>query len=303
VLLDAADLLLGSRSLGLLTSGSSDAGSTTVTIPADTPAGLYYVLAKADAAGIVPETQETNNTKFSLAMKVGPDLIESSTIVPAAAGAGFALVVSDTVKNQGSGVAGASTTSFYLSANFALDTSDVFLGSRSVPSLAANATHSGTTSLSIPADTQLGTYFLLVVADSANAVLETAETNNTSYGTTRVGPDLTVFALAAPSPTVAGATISVSDTIKNAGGGSAGGSTTRFYLSTNFTFDSSDVAIGSRIVSGLAPGATNAGTVPVTIPTGTVAGLYYIIAVTDADDVVTETGETNNTRSLVIRIN
>jgi subtilase family serine protease len=303
VLLDAADLLLGSRSLGLLTAGGSDAGSTTVTIPANTPAGLYYVLAKADAAGIVPETQETNNTKFSPAMKVGPDLIESSTIVPAAAGAGFALVVSDTVKNQGSGVAGASTTSFYLSANFALDTSDVFLGSRSVPSLAANATHSGTTSLLIPADTQLGTYFLLVVADSANAVLETAETNNTSYGTTRVGPDLTVLALAAPSPTVAGATISVTDTIKNAGGGSAGGSTTRFYLSTNFTFDASDVAIGSRIVSGLAPGATNAGIVPVTIPTGTVAGLYYIIAVTDADDVVTETGETNNTRSLVIKIN
>jgi hypothetical protein len=41
----------------------------------------------------------------------------------------------------------------------------------------------------------------------------------------------------------------------------------------------------------------------VTIPSGTVAGLYYIIAVADADDVVPETGETNNTRSLVIRIN
>jgi subtilase family serine protease len=41
----------------------------------------------------------------------------------------------------------------------------------------------------------------------------------------------------------------------------------------------------------------------VTIPNGTAAGLYYIIAVSDADNAVNETAETNNTRSLVIRIN
>jgi subtilase family serine protease len=302
LLLDGADVLLGTRSVGALATGASEAGTTTVTIPADTPAGLYYVFAKADAAAVVPETQESNNTRFSAVMKIGPDLIESSAIVPTAAGAGFPLVVSDTVKNQGSGPAGASTTSFYLSTNFSLDASDVLIGTRSVPALAAGATHSATTTVTIPAETQFGTYYLLVSADSANVVNESAETNNTSYGITRVGPDLTVSGLTAPASALAGATIAIADIVKNVGGGSAGASTVRFYLSTNFTLDAADVALGSRVVPALLPNATSTGTISVAVPTGTPAALYYIIAVADADDTVAETGETNNTRSLVIRV-
>ena len=37
--------------------------------------GTYYVIAQADGASEVPETTETNNTKFSAAIKVGPDLV------------------------------------------------------------------------------------------------------------------------------------------------------------------------------------------------------------------------------------
>jgi subtilase family serine protease len=302
VLLDGADVLLGSRSIGPLAADASDAGSTSVLIPANTPAGLYYIVAKADGAGVVGETQEANNVKFSLAMKIGPDLIESSTIVPTSAGAGFPLIVSDTVKNQGSGAAGASTTRFYLSTNFSLDGNDVLLGSRSVPALAAGATSAASTSLLIPADTATGTYFVLVQADASNDVVESAETNNVSYGTTRVGPDLTVSWLTGSTSAAAGATISDTDTTRNAGGGAAGASTTRFYLSTNFTFDASDILLGSRAVPALAPGATNSGTVPLTIPAQTAPALYYIIAVADGDDVVPEISETNNTRARTITI-
>jgi subtilase family serine protease len=302
LVLDGNDVLLGTRSVGALASGASDVGTTSVTIPANTPAGLYYVFAKADAAAVVPETQESNNTRFSAAMKIGPDLIESSVIVPTVAGAGFPLAVSDTVKNQGSGPAGASTTSFYLSTNFALDATDVLIGTRSVPALAAGATHSATTTVTIPAETQFGSYYVLVSADSANVVGESAETNNTSYGITRVGPDLTVSGLTAPTSAVAGTTISITDIVRNAGGGSAAASTVRFYLSTNFTFDAADVALGSRAVPALPPSGTSNGVLSLTVPAGTPAALYYIIAVADADDAVAETIETNNTRSLVIRI-
>ena len=300
--LDAGDPLLGSRSIVPLAAGISDSGSTTVSIAADTPAGLYYVIGKADAATVVPETQEGNNTRFSAAMKIGPDLIESSVIVPTAAGAGVALVVTDTVKNQGSGAAGASTTSFYLSLNVALDASDKFLGSRGVPALAVGATNSAATSLVIPPDTATGAYFILVSADSANAVAESAETNNTSYGITRVGPDLTISGLTAPLSSVAGGTISATDTTRNAGGGAAGASTTRFYLSTNFTFDVTDVLIGARSIPALGPAVSNAAPTSLTIPAQTAVGLYYIIAVADSEHVVAETGETNNTRSLLLRI-
>ncbi|MFL6281345.1 MAG: CARDB domain-containing protein [Vicinamibacterales bacterium] len=303
VVLDAGDTPLGNRSVGALVSGLSETVSTSLAIPPNTAAGTYYIIAKADGSGVVTETQETNNVRFSTAFKIGPDLVVSSAAIPTVAGAGFPLTVNDAVKNQGTSLAGPSTTSFYLSANVQLDSTDKFLGSRSVPALSAGGTSAGTTTVMIPADVQLGQYFILVSADDTNAIQESAETNNVSYGVTRVGPDLTVLSLTAPTSAVAGATISVTDTVKNVGGGSAGASTTRLYLSSNFTFDASDQEIGSRAATALGPSATNAGSASVTIPTGTVAGLYYIIAVTDADNAVPETGETNNTRALAIRIN
>jgi subtilase family serine protease len=124
-----------------------------------------------------------------------------------------------------------------------------------------------------------------------------------SYGITKVGPDLTVSGLTSPATALAGTTISVTDTTKNAGGGSAGASTTRFYFSANFTFDAGDQPIGERPVPALGPAATDAVQSWVTIPAGTAPGLYYIIAVSDADNAVAETAETNNTRSVAIRIN
>lgn len=302
VLLDGTDTLLTSRSVSALNPGAVESATTTVAIPGSTAAGTYYIVAKADGPGAVPETQEANNARFSSAIRIGPDLVESS-IIPTIAGAGFPITVSDTVKNQGSGAAGPSTTAFYLSTNFMLDSGDKFLGSRSIPTLGAGATNASTTTVTIPADTEVGMYFILVSADDSHAVLESAETNNVSYGTTRVGPDLIEFALTAPGSAVAGAIISVTDTVKNAGGGSAGASTTRFYFSSNFTFDASDQEIGNRPAAALGPNATNAGSVSVTIPPGTAAGLYYIIAVSDADNAVAETAETNNTRALAIRIN
>ncbi len=75
------------------------------------------MIAQADGASEVLETTETNNTKVSAAIKVGPDLIVSAMSAPASAAAGGTISVTDTTKNQGAGTAGASSTGFYLSAN------------------------------------------------------------------------------------------------------------------------------------------------------------------------------------------
>jgi len=235
VLLEGTDTQLGTRDIGPLAPNTSSTGTTVLTIPATTAAGTYYVIAKADGSAAVPETQELNNQKFSTAIKIGPDLIESSSVVPTVAGAGFQLTVNDTVKNQGSGPAGPSTTSLYLSTNFSLDSTDTFLGSRSVPALGAGLTNAGSTTVTIPAGTEMGTYYILVSADDTNAVLESAETNNVSYGVVKVGPDLTVSALTAPATTVAGAAIAVTDTTRNAGGGSSGASTTRISRAATYS--------------------------------------------------------------------
>jgi subtilase family serine protease len=52
----------------------------------------------------------------------------------------------------------------------------------------------------------------------------------------------------------------------------------------------------------LAPGASSPGSTPVTIPTGTAAGTYVIIAIADPDGDVAEAIESNNTKVTAITI-
>ena len=58
-------LLTGSRTLPALAAGVSHTGSVTLTIPAATPPNTYFLLACADGANTVVETDETNNCKAS----------------------------------------------------------------------------------------------------------------------------------------------------------------------------------------------------------------------------------------------
>ena len=144
----------------------------------------------------------------------------SSLTAPASAGPGAAIAVSDTVKNQGGGASAASTTRFYLSANATLDAADVLLtGGRSVPGLAAGATSTGTTTLTIPSATDTGTYYLFAKADGDAAVLETQESNNTTLRSIQVGGDLVVTAMTVPLKAGAGTSIVVADTTSEPGRG------------------------------------------------------------------------------------
>ena len=54
------------------------AASTTLRIPASTATGSYYVLAKGDWDGQVPESTETNNVRATGQIKIGPDLAVSA---------------------------------------------------------------------------------------------------------------------------------------------------------------------------------------------------------------------------------
>ena len=67
--------------------------------------------------------------------------------------------------------------------------------------------------------------------------------------------------------------------------------------------DASDILIGSRSIAALAGGASSSGATAVTIPLGTSAGTWYIIAKADAGGAVAETWETNNNYPKSIKIN
>ncbi len=291
--LDAADTALEGRAVAALAPSGSSNATTTLTIPSGTPTGQYYLFANADEGNAVPESVESNNARYAV-VRIGPDLVVSSIAAPARAAIGGSIVISETTANTGSGIAGASATAFYFSPNYAFDASDIRLSpSRPVPAITAGASSTGSTTVTVPA-LQPGLWYLMANADDGGQVGETYETNNIRYRTILVGPDLTISSVSAPTSAAPGASISVSDTVRNMGAGDAGASVTRFYLSSNVLFDSGDVLLaGSRDVPSIATGATHSGTTSVTLPAG-VSGTYFILAVTDATNAVAEASETNN---------
>jgi subtilase family serine protease len=234
---------------------------------------------------------------------IAPDFTVTALTVPTTGGgAGLPLTVTDTTRNQGTGASGTSTTSFYLSVNTQLEASDPLVGTRVVPGLAPGTNDTAPTTLTIPTTVATGTYWVIAKADGPGVVTETIETNNTRLAFVNIGPDLGITALTAPATAGPGTTIAVTETTKNQGGGGAGASSTRFYLSANFALDAGDPQLQARNVGPLAPAGSSTAVTNVTIPANMATGTFYLIAVADDGNAVPEPTETNNTRFLLIRI-
>jgi subtilase family serine protease len=112
-------------------------------------------------------------------VRIGPDLVVMSLTGPNSAVAGSTITANETTMNQGGEMTPASVTNFYLSLNTTLDGGDVLIGTRQVPSLAANGSNAGPVSLTIPASTAPGSYTIIAKADGDDALVEAAENNNT----------------------------------------------------------------------------------------------------------------------------
>jgi subtilisin family serine protease len=297
---DASDMLLGSRNVAALPPGATDSGGATLVLP-EVTTGYWYIIATADATSAVPETSETNNTR-ARSIRVGPDITVAALAAPASAGAGQSVTITDTTENTGGGAAPASVTQFYLSSNGSFDTTDLLLDSREVPALAPDASSIATTTVTLPMQMASGTWFLIAKADGPNAVVETIEANNLETRTIKVGPDLIVGTLSVPAAAGAGDSIAVSESTSNAGGGGAEASVTQYFLSANSAWDAADLSLGGRSVPALPAGTSNSESLVVVIPEGTAPGTWYLIAKTDAEGLVSETAETNNTAARSIKI-
>jgi RHS repeat-associated protein len=288
--------LLGYRTVSKLAAGASSTAATSVKVPAALR-GTYYLGAIADDAGAIAEADETNNAVLAGALEVvGPDLTVLAVNGPASAGAGTTVdVVTSVVADATGGNAGASRVGIYLSADPTITADDRLLGSRYVSSLAAGGTSTGTTSVNLPLGLA-GAYYLGAVADYADAVEESNESNNALAGSavTIVPPDLTVSLVGGPAGAGAGTAIAVDTTVAaDALGGAASSFGVGIYLSSDPFIATDDKLLGYRTVSSLAPGATSSGTKTVTIPGG-LRGTYYLGAVADHADRVAESDETNN---------
>jgi len=254
----------------------------------------------------VIESNEVNNclASTSTVQIALPDLVEAVVSTPLATitpGASF--LVNDRVQNSGA-PAGASRTQFYISTAPQKNGSEILLGGRLVDPLTASGQANRSqvdTSVTIPAGTPLGTYYLIACADDLNQVAESSEANNCRSATNTLQvalPDLVQISISGPSAVSVGVAFQISDRVDNRGVAPSLPSTTRYYLSTTPQINGTPVLLGSRSISILGtngPGSRSTSlATPVTVPSGTALGTYYLIACADDLNSNNETNETNN---------
>ena len=290
-----SDTAVGTEAVaGLAASGSS---SKSVDLTAPTSPGTYYYGACVDA--VAGESDTTNNCSTSVQVTVPgsagqPDLTVGAPSVSnnsPAAGASFTL--SATVNNVGGGDTAATTVRYYRSTDATITTSDTAVGTEAVAGLAASGSSSKSVDLTAP--TIPGTYYYGACVDAVAGESDTTNNCSTSVQVTVPGsagqPDLTVGApsVSNNSP-AAGASFTLSATVNNVGGGDTAATTVRYYRSTDATITTSDTAVGTEAVAGLAASGSSSKSVDLTAPT--IPGTYYYGACVDA--VAGESDTTNN---------
>ena len=182
-----------------------DNESATVTIPSTTTAGQYYILWVADYDNQFVESDETNNVEsepiyINTAISPDPDYYifnESIDLTSVQAG-------SDVYVEYDQGHQGTFTTSadvnvgYYLSDDQTKSSDDHFFSSNiDFSSLTSSGDFdSENETLTIPAWTPQGQYYILIVSDYNNQFTESDETNNTAV------LSLYVTASSTPVPTV-----------------------------------------------------------------------------------------------------
>jgi len=292
---------------GLL-AGESRNRSFLCTIPVSLAPGTYYLVARADDYEEVEEVNEANNTLSGGTIEVTQaDLAIAAVSGPATAAAAQTFGVSNTVENLGAGEATAFRVGIYLSADAVIDGGDALLGDRLVSSLDAGLSDPAVTDVTIPASTPTGSYFVGAMADHQDAVPETDEANNALVGNAIAVvndlPDLIVTQINAPSSINSGSFLSGQVQVKNQGGSSTViGGVIAMYLSEDTVIDGSDLYLGTLPFPELSANQIDTLSYRVGVPFDTPGGRYWVAAVVDFGDAITESDETNNTGTAPDRI-
>ena len=285
--ISSADTQVGSEPVGgLAAAGTSDL-SMDLTAPSEP--GIYYYRACVDR--VPREANTTNNCSSVLAVNVvAPDLTVGT---PTVAGdnplLGSTFTMAATATNRGSEESAATTLRYYSSTDAAITTSDTELGTDAVGTLAAASASDQTVELTAPTDD--GTYYYGACVD---AVSDESDTGNNCSGAlvmTLGAPDLVVStpSVSVDNPT-AGASFTLSATVRNQGSSGATAATLRYYRSTDATITTSDTALGTDSIDALAAFSASDQSIDLTAPSD--AGTYYYGACVDT--ITGESSTTNN---------
>ena len=242
-----ADSQVGTDAVNGLGAGNTSPESTGLTAPA-TVGGTYYY--GACVGPVANESDTTNNCSVAVAVTVGaavaPDVVvDAPTVSDSSPLAGASFTLRATVRNQGSGTAGGSTLRYYRSRDATITTGDTSVGMDPVSGLGAGNTSAQSIRLTAPATT--GTYYYGACVGSVANESDTTNNCSAAVRVTVVGPpDLVVGTpTVSDSSPLAGASFTLSATVRNSGGSAADSATLTYYRSGDATISTSNTWVGT----------------------------------------------------------
>jgi sugar lactone lactonase YvrE len=156
-------------------------GSASYTIKPANGYQVANVLVDGVSVGTVTSytfTNVTANHTISASFAALADLTVNSVTGPSNATRGKSISVSTSIKNLGGGAVGSFTVSFYLSKDTGITSGDTLLGTRTVTSLSSGSTTSLSGNFTVPSTIATGKYYVGVIVDSREIIIESSEANN-----------------------------------------------------------------------------------------------------------------------------
>jgi len=312
----------GNEFMGQFTFNALDAGDDeTMTVDFDLPinifsTGTYEVFAIADSTNLINETDEGNNddddnVTIGYVYNGSNDDVQviDETIDITNVNAGNDVYVTSNhiyLGSQSDSNVPTLDLGYYLSTDCTLSADDVFLDDDSSGIGNDDPIKFEDQTLTIPPATPTGTYYILFVADMNNEVNEGALENNNVVCieisvTNSIGANGDVYIadeVCNPTDVIIGSEIEpfinvhYTGTLTNADLPSV---EIFYYLSDDCTLSNDDIFLDDRGIDLGSDVPVNDVGVPIELPINLSAGSYYIIIQADAENVVFETDETNNT--------
>ncbi|HPY29322.1 MAG TPA: CARDB domain-containing protein [Verrucomicrobiota bacterium] len=285
-----------------------DATRFRVTLTGPLPQGEFTITIGPDITDLAGNPMAAPfNTQLTVFL---PDLTASGIIAPATAPVGQPFNLTWTVTNQGPGNVTAAWKSRVQLATNSAGAGAVTLGTFTATNLLGATAALSQTGLVILPATAAGERWLVVTVDADNAILENNETNNiviSSTPITLLAPDLALAGLSVPASAQFGRPVNVQWAVTNVGTAPAAAVwSDRLYLSS-----ASNSLAGATLLDTVTPqvsplppgdGYTRANQVTLPLTAESVPGTFWLVAVTDFQDVQPEASEANNLRSALISL-
>gem|GEM_PF-4747249 len=290
--------------LPTLAPGASTTRNGSVALSTSLPPGVWYIVFAPNSPTSFTEANLANNVaSASFTVNAQPDLYPTNPNMPSSAPQGSSFPITTTVVNQGTVAAQATTVlTYWLSTDQSFDPNqDALIGNALVPPIAAQGSTQVSGTVSIPSNYACGNQiFLLIRADGNDQYNEPIESNNIYPSIFTVNcpqPDyLLDSAWVDPVVTYPGDNFRVYGRVTNQGAPTSLPSSTKFWLSRDTLLQTNlDTLVDTENTFGLGTNTLNQESAWFFLPNNIDCGTWYMIAVVDADNDLSETDENNNT--------